>query len=59
MPDDKVEVILAHGYKGKNPGDRVGYDADTARMLVRAGYARYATKGAEKAAEVAAPAAGK
>lgn len=55
----KVEVILAHPYEKGQPGDRVSLDGDTARRLVRAGYARYATKTAEKQVEGTAAAAGK
>lgn len=59
MPAEKIEVVLAHPYDGKAPGDRASYDEQTAIRLVRAGYARYATKAAEKAVEGTTTPAGK
>jgi hypothetical protein len=40
---DKVKVQLAHPYEGKNPGDTVSYDGETARMLIAGGWANPAT----------------
>jgi hypothetical protein len=39
----KVKVQLAHPYEGKNPGDTVSYDSETARMLINGGWANPAT----------------
>jgi hypothetical protein len=49
---DKVDVELAHGWDGHDPGARVSLDAQQAADLIRAGYAVPATVTAAKAVGV-------
>lgn len=45
MPNaEKVEVVMSHPAYGHDTGERVSINADDARRLVNAGYAKYATK---------------
>lgn len=46
-----VEIIYAHHHGDHVPGDRVSVDEGTARKLVKAGRANYATQADAKAAE--------